>query len=396
MKKNSGTVLFVGLISLLFWLSVSEADEIRGVTDTTIKIGVLADFTGPTPATGMAASAAYSVFFADLNNRGGINGRKVELLFEDSKHEVAAEVAAYRKLLYQDQPLTIFSFSTAAQPALFSTYEKERVPTFAQSTAHMMGVPLKKYVFSAVTDYYYTTFILIDYILKVNKDARIGIAYVDDAYGNEALQSAEKRLSKYGKELVSKTVVTYAPVDTTTQVLTLKKAKADYVIVMGVGGTIATMMRDAERQGYQAIWAGAGQSLNCIDPVNERTPDLAKNVILVGNMALWNEDCPGINKAKAAYEKYNKDPITLYGVFTQDWVQASIVTEAIRRCGKNVTPERLRDEIEATKNFDTGGITAPISFSPTEHIGNKSGRIYKWNETKKEWNNVTDWLNVKD
>lgn len=394
MKKT----LKVMLLCFLLWPCLSHTAEMRGVTDTTIKLGVLTDFTGTTAAVGKTIAQGYIVFFKALNAEGGINGRKVELLFEDSTHEMPVELAAFRKLLYNEKPLTIITFGTPTQPALFPLYEKEHLPIFAASIAHMMVEPLKKWVFLATTDYQDTMFICVDHILQKDKNARIGMAYVDNPYGQEGVIAAEKRLKKYDKELVSKVVIDWSPVDATTQILALKKARADWVLVQGVGSGIAALLRDGKRHDYQATYLGTTQVMNSIDPITERTPDLAKHVVVVTPLPQWHEDSPGIRRVKDLYAKYSEDknPPKLGSTFFQTWVQAMVLAEGMKRCGKELTPERLRDGIEGIKNFDTGGITGPISFSPTNHAGNRSAKMYKFNEGQKRWDSFTDWITVKD
>jgi branched-chain amino acid transport system substrate-binding protein len=392
------TICFVWMSILLSLPCGSHAGNARGVTDTTIKLGVLTDFTGSTAAIGKTFATTYTIYFKWINDQGGINGRKVELLFEDSKHDMPTEIAAFRKLLFNDKPLTIITFGTPTQKALFPLYEKEHVPAFAASIAHMLVEPVKPYVFAAVTDYQDTMFLAVDYVLNQNPNARIGMAYVDNPYGYEGVTAAEKRLKKYGKELVTKVVIDWSPVDATTQVLTLKKAGVDYVLVQGIGSGIAALLRDGNRQDYLPTYLGTNQVLNTIQPITERVPDLAKHVVVVSPLPQWHEDAPGIRRVKEIYAKYSedKDPPKLASGFFQAWVVSMVLTESMKRCGKDLTPERLRDQIEGLRGFDTGGITGLISFGPTKHAGNRSAKLYRFNEAEKRWDPFTDWITVKD
>jgi branched-chain amino acid transport system substrate-binding protein len=401
MRKNFNTriiSILIGIFCLLSLPYASHAEDARGVTDTTIKLGVLTDFTASTAAIGKTIADAYNTYFKALNAQGGINGRKVILLFEDSKHDMPTEIAAFRKLLYNDKPLTIITFGTPTQKALFPLYEKEHVPVFAASIAHMMVEPFKKWVFLATADYQDTMFIAVDHVLKKNPNARVAMAYVDNPYGYEGVTAAEKRLKKYGKKLVSKVVVVWSPVDATTQILTLKKANADYVLVQGIGSTVASLLRDSKRHDFQATYLGTTQVLNTVAPITERVPDLAKHVVVVSPLPQWHEDTSELRKIKELYPKYGgeKDLPKLAGGFLQSWIQAMILAEGMKRCGRNLTPERLRDELEGIRNFDTGGITGPISFSPTSHAGNRSAKLYGFNKDQKRWDPFTDWITVKD
>ena len=392
------SICFVAVLSFILMPALSHAGKARGVTDTSIKLGVLVGLTGPTAAVSKAMADGYAVYFKWINDQGGINGRKVEVLFEDSKHEMPTEIAAFKKFLYNDKTLTVITFGTPTQKALFPLYKKERVPAFAASIAHMMVEPFKKWVFAAVTDYQDTMFLCVDYALKQNPNARIGLAYVDNPYGYEGVTAAEKRLKKYGKKLAQKVVITWSPVDATTQILALKKAKVDSVLVQGIGSGIAAMLRDGKRHDYLPTYFGTNQVLNSIDPITQRVPDLAKHVIVSSPLPQWHDNAPGIKKVKDIYAKYGKGKglPKLPSAFLQAWVQASVLTEGMKRCGKDLTPERLRDKLEGIKNFETGGITGPISFSATSHAGNRSAKLFKFNEANKTWDSFTDWITIKD
>ena len=97
-----------GFLSFVFIMSLSSqlyGKEVRGVSDDTIKIAVIGDVTGPLADTWKYGIAAVRTYFQHVNDQGGIHGRKVKLIVEDDRGNIALSVAAFKKIVYRDKAL---------------------------------------------------------------------------------------------------------------------------------------------------------------------------------------------------------------------------------------------------------------------------------------------------
>src|SRR5689334_12592332 len=97
----------IGLVVAMLSAGPALADDTTGITDTTIKIGMFSPLTGPSAAWGYPINHAAMMVYLEANDKGGINGRKFEIIQEDDACDVAKAMAAVKKLIYQDKVFMI-------------------------------------------------------------------------------------------------------------------------------------------------------------------------------------------------------------------------------------------------------------------------------------------------
>ncbi|MFH1623678.1 MAG: ABC transporter substrate-binding protein [Pseudomonadota bacterium] len=192
MKK---TTILLTIPFLLFCYSAISA-ETRGVTDDTIKMGHLTADTGPIAKDSQSLTEGARNYIRYINQEGGINGRKIELVAEDSGYSIPRAISAFKKLLYRDKVLTFVGpTSTGESTALFSQVAKEKVVIIPFSGSETMAKPFKRYVFGFTLTYQDAIKILFDYAIEdlKTKNAKMAIVYPDVEFGKVGLKEAEDR-----------------------------------------------------------------------------------------------------------------------------------------------------------------------------------------------------------
>lgn len=190
-------LIFFGFVFLLFMGEGSSfAEEVRGVTNDTIKIGVIIDQTGPAAFVGIPYTEAVRNYFRHINDQGGINRRKVSVLVEDDRYTIPGSIAAFKKLMYKDSALALmFLGGTGQAMALFSQVEKEKVPVMVGSLAEKMVNPFRRYIFNPGASYEDQIKVIFDYIMTDlrAKNPRIAVVYPDLEFGKivTALETLE-------------------------------------------------------------------------------------------------------------------------------------------------------------------------------------------------------------
>ena len=118
------------LFMTLFWSTYGSTGPVRGVTDTTIKIGAIMDLTGPVAGDiTLPIAEGLRNYMRHVNDMGGIFGRKIKLIVEDDRYSIPAGLAAFKKLLFRDEIFALFGpASTGEARALFGQIEKLKVP----------------------------------------------------------------------------------------------------------------------------------------------------------------------------------------------------------------------------------------------------------------------------
>ena len=399
MKKGSwmagcGVMFLLFVFSFLLQVSgrLCHAGEARGVTDNTIKIGAFVDQTGPAASVGVPAAEGSRMYFRHINDQGGINGRKVEFFLEDDHYTIPGAISAFKKLIFKDKVLSILiSGGTGQVTALARHYEKEKVPVITASLAETMTNPLKRYIFTPSASYDDGVKVIIDYIMKdlKAKNPKIAIVHPDNEFGKAGLRATEKYLKKYNLKLISREIIAFGAIDATSQVLSLKRAKADYIILHEGSAAIVAFLKGAKNYGLKS------KVLGSFYVSSEETISIARNacegLLAVSPYTYWFDKNPGIVQLRKIVKKYQPMTKPKARNFTQGWLTSVICAEGLRRAGRDLTPDTLVDAYETFQNFNTGGITSPVSYSKDNHKGGNGNKIFKTDVENERFIPITEF-----
>jgi len=387
------------MIIFLFTLEVSPgcATEVVGVTNDTIKIGFMTDLTGPAAANCIPWRDGLRNSFRYINEKGGINGRKIKFLVEDDRYSIPISMAAFKKLVYKDKVLFLMGPSgSGASVALFSQIKKEKIPAIVWSPSERMVVPTKKYVFNNVVTYTDNVKLIMDYIVKEQnaKTPRISFVCSDNEFGKAGLYPARERAKFYGFKMVDEEFLDMAALDATSQVLNLKRAKTNYVIVHHAISQAVALLRDARKYGLKATIIGTMTA--CDDNVIRMAGNAAKNFVSVQCFASWYDDTPGVDEMKEITLRYKPKTKMHSFYYIEGWATPIILSEALKRAGENLNRENFMMALESIKNFDTRGITGPVTYGVDDHKALDHLKFFKADVDKKKLVSITDWMKPKD
>ena len=146
--------LLIVIVSIFLFLVFSKdqfafAKADYRVPKDTIKIGVICDMTGPTATLQTPAPRGIRMYFRNLNDEGGVHGRKVRINVEDDRYTLPMHVSAFKKLVYRDDVFMIMEIgSTGGILALMPHFTKLKIPNFMTSTSSMFIDPPRPYHFT--------------------------------------------------------------------------------------------------------------------------------------------------------------------------------------------------------------------------------------------------------
>ena len=365
------------------------------------RFAIANDLSGPSAYHGKTYAAGFNIYLKEVNEAGGVGGKKIELLQENAERNVQKEVGFLRKFSQQDNALAAMVVTSDGLFAAKPMSDSFKLPIMGIGVPELATNPSHPWLFNIFASYQDTVYAAIDHIFATDKDPKIAVLYPDSQYGLEAVRAAEARMQKYNKPLVAKVVMALRETDATTQVLALKQAGAKYVIVQLAGAHIAAVLRDADKVGLDATIIATTQGM-------DREPDLilgqanganlAKRFLGVGPWAKWNEtSIPGVVGMRNAVKKYDNTPDdklgdVMYSNFVQGYVNAMVLVEALKRAGPNPNGEKIRDAMNQIKNFDTKGITPPLSFAADQHKGSNGVKIYRINVERKVYEPIGNWV----
>lgn len=384
-------VLFISLLFLFSATTLPEAGEVRGVTNNTLMIGLIADMTGPT-ATDISGPIVMGLrtYFRYINDQGGIHGRKVKLIVEDDRYVIPHAVAAFKKLVFKDNILALEGpLSSASAFALLRQIEKNGLPTISYSPSDRMVVPLQKYVFTCNGLYEDDIRILFNYILKREKRPSIALVYPDLEVGLAALRAATEEARHNNLKLHTE-ILNIGAIDATSQVLNLKRAKAKHIIIQGPAGGGVVMLRAATKLALHAKYYGTTVTSN--EDIIEMGGVAVKDYLGTHQYTSWYDKYPGSVKVRETMIKYHKKIPIKSRLLCMGWVGGMVLKKGLDKAGRDVDGERLRDAVEGIRNLDTEGLTGPISYSTKDHKGLDYAKIFKPDLERKVFVAITDWI----
>ncbi len=398
MKKR---ILVSALISvaMIFALTFAASAE-EGVTDTEIHIGQWGPQTGPAAAWGSVARGT-DAYFKMINAAGGINGRKLIHHMFDDGYNPAKTRAGVKEL---QEGIGMFAWvsgvGTAPGMAVKDYLMKRKIPWIGPSSGSLHWVtPPEKYLFTVYPMYATEARILCRHAIEKMGKKKIAIIYQNDDYGKNGVLGAKKELAKHGMKLVAEVAVEVKEGDLKPHIMKLKKSGADAVLLWtSVKHAVMTVGISAAMKFHPQFLSTS----TCSDfPfMMHISKGLWKGVIAATFADLPDSDNPLMKKYKAeAFDKFaGKDE--RWGLFFYAGIAfAEPLVEAIKRCGKDLTREKLVSVLESFKNFQ--GISGQISYEPfdPQKVSSRMGQNQAFlvqcldgGKAKK----LSDWITVTD
>lgn len=364
---------------------------VPGVTDSEIVIGSWGPQDGPAGAYGVI-DRTIAGYFKYVNDQGGINGRMVRFIYENDSYQPAKTVAAVKKLVEEDKVFALVSgLGTANNLAVMDYLVQNNVPHVGPATGSTaLAVPLKKNVYAVQLNYMTEATLLTQYALNTLGSKKFAVFYQNDAFGKEGLDTINAVLKKAGVPDAS--AVSYETADTnfSAQALKLQTSGADTVILWAVPKPGGSVLAEMNKIGYTPkILASA--VLNDPSIFQLAGPGI-EGVVIPGWLPAYDDlTNPKIVEWQGLMKKYVPNE-QIGGFALSGWVEAQILTEGLKRTGKDLTREKFMATMDQMTAY-TGSLLPTISYSATDHAGTKTGYFQK--ATGGKWVTFTDWMSVK-
>jgi len=388
MKKLERKWTFFGMalclgIGLLMCFPMTAMAE-RGLSDTSINVGLMLDLTGPIASTDVPIAKGAKMALEYINYKGGVHGRKFNIFVSDDRYKAPIAIAEFKRLV-KDKNIFVFlgPGGTPTLMALKPLVQKEKLPHISVPASPQAGNPPMRYTFNVLNSRAREVAVLFDYIFHdlKKKNPRIGLIYPDNEYGRAGLRAARERAKFYNTKLVDEQIVNFGATDAASQVLQMKRSKPDFVLVYHVAENVALVLKDAKRYGLNATFMGIMEGTR--DDLIEFAGDAARNYVGTQQFASWDDNCPGMVELKKAVNHFEPDSKRKGTYFTYGWSEAMAFVRALQKAGKDVSAEKLVDTLENFHNEDMGGLISPITFGPGLREGGTGVKLFKADVGKK-------------
>jgi branched-chain amino acid transport system substrate-binding protein len=369
--------------------SLAHAQQ-QGVTKDEILLGSIQDLSGPIAGFGKQARNGMLLAVDEINEQGGINGRKVKIIVEDSAYDPKKAVLAAQKLVNQDKIFMMVghigtAHNMAAMPVQF---EKNVINFFPITAAREMYEPFNRLKYAFAATYYDQMRFAVPKLVKEKGAKAVCTMYQDDDFGLEVLKGAEAGLKTIGMQFKETTSFKRGATDFSSQISKMQASGCDF-IVMGtliretIGG-IGT----ARKLGYNPTFLGSsGAYTDLIHKLGGKAMDGFYATMTVQN-PYTDEQSPPIRFWANKYKtKFNEDP-TVFSVY--GYLIINTFATAATKVGPNLTTDTFIKSMDSMRlPTDIFG-SAPATFTPIKRLGSDASRISQIQDGK--WKTVSEYF----
>jgi branched-chain amino acid transport system substrate-binding protein len=356
----------------------ARADNAPGVTDTEIKIGQTMPYSGPASAYGVIGKADVA-YFKMINEMGGVNGRKINLISLDDGYSPPKTVEQTRRLVEQEQVAFIFdSLGTACCASVRQYLNDNKIPQLFVATGASMFADPQHFPWTMGWQPNYQTEVRIfaKQILKTKSDAKIGVLYQNDSFGKDYLIGLKDGLGADHAGMMIKEV-SYETSEPTvdSQIATLQGSGADVLLIAATPKFAAQAIRKTFDIGWTPVryMSSVGQSIAAV--MKPAGVEKSKGVITAvygkdPTDGRWKDD-DGFRQYAAFVAKYMSpnDLIDANSVYGFD-ISATMV-QVLKQCGNDLSRDNIMKQAANLKDLELAmslpGIkinTSPDNFSP--------------------------------
>ncbi|HEY1103600.1 MAG TPA: ABC transporter substrate-binding protein, partial [Burkholderiaceae bacterium] len=310
---KSKTLLASAFLAFFAMPSIAQ----QGVTKTEITLGSIQDLSGPLAGFGKQDRLGMLLRVDEINEQGGINGRKIKLIVEDSGYDPKKAVLAAQKLVNQDKIFAMVGHIGTAQnlAAMPVQFEKNVINFFPITAAREMYDPFHRLKYSFAAPYYDQIRQTLPKLVKEKNATKVCTIYQDDEFGLEVLRGAEAGLKTIGMELTEKTSFKRGATDFSSQVAKMKAAGCE-VVALGtiIRETIGTI-GESRKTGFNPVFLGSSAAYtDLIHKLGGKAMDGLYATMTVQHPYLDEASQPIRFWANKYKTKFNEDP-TVFSVY---------------------------------------------------------------------------------
>lgn len=368
----------IALVTAAGWAGLAGAQTVRGVTNTEIVLGSHSDLSGPAAAFGATSANGMRMRADEINAAGGIHGRKIKLIIEDTQYQVPRAAQAGNKLLNRDKIFAMVgALGTPHNEAVLKDQIALNVPNlFPVTAARQMYTPLHKLKFGLGSSYYDQIRAGVKWFVETKGKKRLCALYQDTDFGEEINAGLTDQARAMNMQVVERATNKPTDSDFTAQITKLRAANCD-LIAMG------TIVRDsvvpyvtARRMGWTDV-DFMGTSAAYTEFVSRQANNAMNGFYSLAGIVFpaRNTAPPHLVAWMDQYKaKFGQDPTTgvAYGYIGMD-----LVATGLQNAGRNLTVDSFIGGMEKIQGYRDvfGGPVA--NYSPTNRQGTNSSFMFQ-------------------
>ncbi len=349
---------------------VTLASSDQGVTGEEIVLGSHTDLSGPIAIWGVGSINGARMRFDAANEAGGIHGRTIRFVVEDTQYQVPRAIQAANKLINRDKIFAmVLGLGTPTNNAVMVQQLKAGVPNiFPLTGARSMVEPYHKLKFAQRGIYYDEMRAAVKYFLENEGKTRPCVIYQDTDYGQEILEGVEDQLKVMGQSVVETSAHKPTESEFTAAILRLRNAECDLVLMGSVHRDTILILETVRKMGWEGVaWVGNNAAYGQV--IAEQESGSGEGYYAFVHIAKMYKDdnlAPAVREWWDAYvERFGEDP----GIPAMEGFRAAdLVVLALQEAGPDLTRESFVAALEGITEYDDV-FGYKLGFGPNDHSG---------------------------
>jgi branched-chain amino acid transport system substrate-binding protein len=373
---------------------LGAAAQTQGVEKDQILVGSITDLSGPVSAVGKPTRQGMLLRLEELNEVGGIHGRKVRLIVEDSGYDPRRAVLAAHKLVDQDKVFAVLGTLGTAQnvatmPVLF---EKNVINFYPMAAAREMFEPAHRLKTAFMPTYFDQTRIAVPRLMKERKASKPCVLYQDDDFGLEVLRGAEAGAATLKVALVEKASYKRGATDFSSQMARLKAAGCDLVVLGTILRETVASVSEARKIAFSPVFL---TSMGAYSAVTPRLGGKAMDGLYATMMAeipSADASTQQVQHWMARYRTRFKEEPNEYAAYGYHIADSFI--RVLQKAGPKLDVDSFVKALETVQiPLDIFGFMEE-SFTPTRRLGNPYPRLSQLRDGR--WRVVSDYITFNE
>ncbi|MBX3642167.1 MAG: ABC transporter substrate-binding protein [Rubrivivax sp.] len=378
-----------------FAIGRSQAQAHKG----DIVVGASQPMTGVFSFAGVAMNQGLNDYCAWRTGKGGVMGRKLRYVSEDSGFKLDQGVAIFKKIMAAEKPSFFYGDSTqwvkaVTQDAVAAGTIMTSSTSLASVVADPAAVPQN---FVPGPTYPRLHEILMEYIARANgsNKPRIAYVYADTEFGRDGIPGGKARAQKLGLPIVEEIVTKQSGIDVAPEVAKLRRARPDIVIFQGyILAPMPEFVRQMQEAGLNPQIMGTAWGLD--RPAYEALAKLNVNLTGAAMYRYGHEtDSDMINNMREYLAKNRPDVKHISPFYISSWLSGMVFAEIAERCikaNKPLTLPNMKAALASMTAWDSGGIFGSLVDYSSHQA--PIGRIYSYDPAKKTMEPASGWIKV--
>ncbi len=333
-----------------------------------VKVGAILSVTGPASFLGAPEARTLQMLVADLNAKGGVDGRRIDLVVKDSGGSPEKAISFARQLVDEEKVLAIIGPSTSGESIAVKPIAQEgKTILLSCAAAEVITTPVAPWVFKVAPKDSFAADVIFRRMKRMGI-TRIGLLSSNTGFGKAGKEQVERRAAEHGIQVAASEVYDKAATDLTAEVTKLKAAKVQAVLNWSIEPAQSIVIKNVRQIGLEVpIFQSHGfanvQYARAAGAAAEGVLFPASRVVVAETLAAGDRQKPVVAAYKQAYESRYKEDVSTFGGHAYD--AFTLLVNAIRSAG--VDREKVRAAIEGTRGF--AGTAGIFNFSPADHNG---------------------------